>query len=273
MVTIGDKNFTEQFLLGELYAQALRAQGYSVQLNRNIGPTEVTIPALESGRLDMYPEYIGTWDTSVAGYKHSFRTARSAYRAGQHYALPHGLELLNPTPFSNTTAIGVARSYAVAGDLSSLDDLRRVAANMTLGAPPQFQQSPTGLPAAEQAYGFVPAAFKPLDVGAQYQALDRNTVQAAAVNTTDGQLAGGDYKLLRDPRRVFGWGNVVPVVSTKVLQEEGPQFEITIDRVSELLTTPVMRRLNAAVDVSGQDPMVVAKQFLQEHGLLTPSTS
>ena len=57
-VTIGDKNFTEQFLLGELYAEALSAQGYTVQLNRNIGPTEVTLQALYSGRLDMYPEYL-----------------------------------------------------------------------------------------------------------------------------------------------------------------------------------------------------------------------
>jgi osmoprotectant transport system substrate-binding protein len=129
------------------------------------------------------------------------------------------------------------------------------------------------LPAIEQAYGFYPASFKSLDVGAQYQALDQGTVQAAAVNTTDGQLAGGDYKLLSDRRRVFGWGNVVPVVPAKTLMAEGPEFETTIDRVSALLTTPVMRRLNAAVDVSGQDPAVVAKQFLQENGLLAPTTS
>jgi osmoprotectant transport system substrate-binding protein len=270
-VTIGDKNFTEQFVLGELYRQALEAQGYSVVVNRNIGPTEVTIPALESGRLDMYPEYIGTWNSLVAGYKQPFRTIRDAYRAGQQYALAHGLELLNPTPFSDTDAIGVARPYAVANDLSSLSDLRRVATGLTVGAPPQFQQNQAGLPAIEQAYGFSPAAFKPLDVGAQYQALDHGVVQAAGVNTTDGQLAGGAYKLLSDPRRVFGWGNIVPVVSAKILQTEGPEFTATIDRVTALLTTAAMRRLNAAVDVSGQDPAVVAKQFLQDHGLLTPA--
>jgi osmoprotectant transport system substrate-binding protein len=144
---------------------------------------------------------------------------------------------------------------------------------MTVGAPPQFQQNQSGLPAIEQAYGFFPASFKPLDVGAQYQALDRGTAQAAGVNTTDGQLAGGDYKLLSDPRRVFGWGNVVPVVSAKILRAEGPEFAATINRVSALLTTPVMRKLNAAVDVSGQDPALVAKQFLRAHGLLTPTTS
>ena len=272
-VTIGDKNFTEQFVLGELYRQALEAQGYSVVLNRNIGPTEVTIPALESGRLDMYPEYIGTWDSQIAGYQRPFRTILGAYRAGQQYALGRGLELLNPTPFSDTPAIAVTRPYALAHDLSSLVDLRRVATGLTLGAPPQVQQNAAGLPAIEQAYGFYPAGFKSLDVGGQYQALDRGTVQAAAVTTTDGQLAGGDYKLLRDTRRVFGWGNAVPVVSAKFLAAEGPAFTATIDRVSALLTTPVMRRLNAAVDVSGQNPAAVAKQFLQEHGLLTPASS
>ena len=271
--TIGDKNFTEQFVLGELYRQALEAQGYSVVLNRNIGPTEVTIPALESGRLDMYPEYIGTWNSQIAGDKRPFRTLLSAYRAGQQYALAHNLELLNPTPFSDTPAIAVTRPYAVANDLSSLIDLRRVATVLTVGAPPQVQHNAAGLPAVEQAYGFYPAAFKSLDVGGQYQALDHGTVQAAAVTTTDGQLAGDGYMLLRDTRRVFGWGDVVPVVSAKTLAAEGPEFRATIDRVSALLTTAVMRRLNAAVDVSGQDPAVVAKQFLQEHGLLTPTTS
>jgi osmoprotectant transport system substrate-binding protein len=273
LITIGDKNFTEQFVLGELYRQALTAQGYSVVLNRNIGPTEVTIPALESGRLDMYPEYLDTWDSAIAGYKRAFHSARGAYRAGQRYAVAHGLELLDPTPFSNTDAVGVTSTYAVANNLVSLTDLRRVAQTLTFGAPPQFEQSPAGLPAIEQAYGFVPTTFKPLDIGAQYQALDSGSVQAADVNTTDGQLLSGNYTLLRDPRHVFGWGNVVPVVSAKVLLAEGPAFEATIDRVSALLTTSVIRKLNAAVDVSNQDPAVVAKQFLQSRGVIPATAS
>src|SRR5205823_3626362 len=97
-VTIGDKNFTEQFVLGELYYEALKAQGFSVALNRNIGPSEVTLQALESGRLGMYPEYIDTWNSAIAGDQRSFHTLRSAYTAGQQYALAHGLRLLAPTP-------------------------------------------------------------------------------------------------------------------------------------------------------------------------------
>jgi osmoprotectant transport system substrate-binding protein len=273
LVTIGDKNFTEQFVLGELYSQALRGEGFTIVLNRNIGPTEVTFQALESGRLGMYPEYLSTWNKSVAGYKRSFRSWVAAYHAGQRYALAHGLELLAPTQFSDTDAIGVTRAYASQNHMKTLDDLRRVAQTMTLGAPPQFQQNGSDLPAAEQLYGFVPGSFKPLDIGAQYQALDQGSVQAADVRTTDGQLTSSRYTVLRDPLHAFGWGNAVPVVSAKVLMAEGPAFAGTINRVSALLSTAAMRQLNAAVDSFHQDPAVVAKRFLVAHGVLTASSS
>jgi osmoprotectant transport system substrate-binding protein len=255
LVTIGDKNTTEQFVLGELYYQALAAKGFKVMLNRNIGPTEVTLKALQSGRLAMYPEYLQTWNTAVAGYRHGFKTAARA----------------NPTPFSNTDAIGVTAQYALEHRLSTVRDLHKVAPALTLGAPPQFQQGPNGLPQLEQAYGFAPATFKPLDLGSQYQALTQGTVQAADVNTTDGELTSGDYRLLKDPHHALGWGNVVPVASPRLLDVEGPAFAATIDKVSSLLTLGAMRRLNAAVAVSHQDPDAVARKFLIAHGLIKPS--
>lgn len=271
-VTIGDKNFNEQFVLGELYAQALSAQGYSVQLNRNIGPTEVTLQALYNGQLDMYPEYLSTWNTDVAGYRHSFGTEAAAYRAARHYARQHGLRLLRPTPFSDTDGIAVTVAYAVEHGLHSLADLRKVASGLTFGAPPEFQQGPGGLGTLEQVYGFVPAAFKPLAVGGGYQALDQGLVQAAWVNTTDGQLDNGSYRLLGDPANAFGWGQATPVVPAKVLAAEGPAFAATINKVSNLLTTSAMRDLNDQVAVYQQDPAAVAKEFLQAHGLLPPSS-
>jgi osmoprotectant transport system substrate-binding protein len=272
-VTIGDKNFTEEFVLGQLYYQALRAQGFPVLINQNIGPTEVTMQALRTGQLGMYPEYLDTWNSSVAGYRGSFMRGRAAYLAAQHYALTHGFELLDPTPFSDTSAIGVTVAYAEQNRLRTIGDLRKVAQTLTLGAPPQFQREAGGLPALQQAYSFTPAAFKALEIGDQYLALDQSTVQAADVNTTDGQLTTGNYTLLNDPKRVFGVGNVVPVVSAKVLDAEGPAFAATINRVSALLTLTTIRELNAAVDVAGQDPPTVAKRFLVDHGLIPATTS
>jgi osmoprotectant transport system substrate-binding protein len=271
-VTIGDKNYTEQFVLGELYSQALQAQGFSVQLNQNIGPIEVTLQALKTGSLAMYPEYLNTFDSTIAGYSHGFPSPGAAYQTAQHYALAHGLQLLAPTPFSDTDAIGVTVGYAQAHHLRSLHDLAKVATSLSLGGPPQFRQLSPGLPDIESAYGFTPAAFKPLAIGDQYTALDDGVVQAADVDTTDGQLASGDYRLLADPEHVFGWGNAVPVVSAKALAAEGPAFAATIDRISALLSTPVMRELNQEVDVAGMSPTDVATQFLETHDLISPSS-
>lgn len=273
-VTVGDTNtYPEQFVLGALYQQALMAEGYDVSVDRNIGPVEVRVKALESGMVSVYPEYIDVWDTSVAGYKGRLPSAHAAYQAGLRYALFNDMQLLKPTPFSDTGGLAVMVPYAVQNGLNSIHDLRKVQATLTIGGPPQFQTDSPGLNQVEQNYGFVPTNFKSLPVGAQYGALDKNTVQAAAVNTTDGELASGQYFLLTDPRHVFGWGNVVPVVSQKALVQEGPAFMATINEVDRLLTQRVMRELNADVAVLGEDPVKVAQQFLEAHHLVPASQS
>jgi osmoprotectant transport system substrate-binding protein len=272
-VTIGDENLPEQFILGQLYYQALKAQGFQVTLNQSIGPTQVVMQALATGQLAMYPEYLDNWDTDVAGIQRPFKTRTDAYVAGQSYALKHGLQLLNPTPFSNTNGIAVSFDYAVQNQIQSIPDLIKMSPQLTLGGPPQFQQSPTGLLAIQSTYELVPAAFKPLEIGSQYKALDQGTVQAAVVNTTDPQLLTGGYPLLHDPEDIFGWGNVVPVISTKALDAEGPVFEATINRVSALLSLSAIRELNSAVVLDGEDPAAVAQQFLQDQGILPPPAS
>jgi osmoprotectant transport system substrate-binding protein len=270
-VTIGDKNYTEQFVLGELYELGLQDQGFSVQLNRNIGPTDVTLQALKTGTLSMYPEYLNVFQSAIANIRHSFHTSLGAYLAAQRYAVAHGLTLLAPTPFSDTDAVAVTDGYAAANRLRALGDLAKVSPALTVGGPPQFQQGNPGLPTIERRYHFIAPGFRTLAVGNQYAALNSDTVQAAAVQTTDGQLASGDYRVLGDPDHMFGWGNVVPVVPTKVLVAEGPAFADTINRIDALLTTAVMRRLNQAVDIAGQDPAAVAQQFLETHGLIAPA--
>ena len=171
LVTIGDKNFTEQFVLGELYSQALAAQGYSTVINRNIGPTEVTIQALQSGRLAMYPEYLGTWIGSVAGDQRRYATERSAYQAARAYALAHGLDLLAPTPFSNVDGIGVTAAYAQQNNLRSIGDLAPIAGMITLGAPPQFKTAAMGLAGLGRGLRRLP--------GCVQAARDRRAVPAA----------------------------------------------------------------------------------------------
>jgi osmoprotectant transport system substrate-binding protein len=136
-VTIGDKNFTEQFVLGELYRQALAAQGFNVSLTRNIGPTAVSVQAIQSGRLDLYPEYLQAWNTDVAADPHHYASARAAYDAAQRFAQAHGMALLDPTAFSHTDAIAVTAAYASQNGLHTIPDLAKVAPKLTLGTPVQ----------------------------------------------------------------------------------------------------------------------------------------
>ena len=266
-VVIGDKNTPEQFVLGELYDEALTAEGFSVSLNRNIGPTGVTIRALHQGSLDLYPEYIDMWNKQVAHDSQQYASRHAAYSAGQQYAIGQRLELLDPTPFGNTEALAVTDYYATRHRLGAMRDLGRRDRPLTVGGPPQFKES--GLAALERAYGFSSHAFKVLPVGDQYQALNQGTIQAADVNTTDGDLASGDYRVLKDPSHVLGWGNVVPVVTQKTLEKEGPKFAATINAVNSLLTLSAMRQMNEQVE-QHVDPATVAAQFLETHGLIPP---
>jgi osmoprotectant transport system substrate-binding protein len=270
VVTIGDKNYTEQFVLGQLYLQALKAQGFSVNITQNIGPPAVFTQALKDGSLAMYPEYLSDFDSTVAHEHRRFASRAAALTAGRRWAGRHGLRLLAPTPFGDTDTVAVTDAFADAHHLHTLGDLRDVGASLQIGGAAQFQNAAPGLPSLSRRYGVSPAGFDPLAVGDQYTDLDSGKVQAAFVNTTDGELASGDYRVLADPRRIFGWGNVVPVVSTAALAKEGPAFAQTVERVDRDLTLPIMRELNNAVDAAGQDPADVATQFLQTHGLLSP---
>jgi osmoprotectant transport system substrate-binding protein len=109
--------------------------------------------------------------------------------------------------------------------------------------------------------------FKPLQIGLQYKALDSGDIQGADVFTTDGQLSGDKYVVLSDPKKVFGFQNVAPVVKSSLLSKEGPEFAETLNAVSAKLTLEAIRQMNAAVDIDKKDPADVASSFLSANGL------
>ncbi len=266
-VTLGTKNFTEQFVLGQLYKQALEAKGFTVALKQNIGSTEIADRALRSGQIDLYPEYIGIFNTAVAGDTTAYPSVEAAFDAGQAYANRNGFTLLPLTPFSDTDALAVLPEYADRNGLRSVADLKDVG-RFRLGAPPEFRQRETGLVGLARVYGIRDVEFAPLTIGLQYQALDDGKIDVADVFTTDGQLQGGRYVVLEDPKDLFGFQNVMPIVSTRVLEAQGPAFEDTLNVVSEKLTVEAMQQMNAAVAIDKQSPADVARQFLQANELV-----
>jgi osmoprotectant transport system substrate-binding protein len=264
-IRLGTKNFTEQYVLGQLYTQALEAQGFDVELKPDIGATEVAHRALESGAIDVYPEYTGTILSVVKGEARIPQDQDRAYAEAQRFERGKGLELLARTPFQNQDAVAVLERTA--GDLRTLDDLRARGSDATLGGSPEYRTRLQGYRGLRDVYG-IRARYKSVPIGSVYPALRDGSLTAGSAFTTDGELAGGEFRLLEDTRGLFGAQNVAPLVSGDLAGELGPGFARTMDRVSAALTTDVMQRLNA--EAAEREPADVARRFLDGAGLLEP---
>jgi osmoprotectant transport system substrate-binding protein len=269
-VRIGTKNFTEQYILGELYKQALEAKGFKVELKRDVGSSEIIHQALAGGALDMYPEYVDLLLSEVANIRKRPPSPAAAYRAAKAYEERRGFTLLAQTPFNDSNAIAVKPAYAQRRDVRSISDLRRLH-GVKLGVPPEFLSRFEGLIGLKERYGLTTRHLTPkvLKIPDQYPALDSDQIDAARISTTDGQLADRDYRLLADPKGVFATNHVAPVISAKALATHGPRLRKAIDAVNALLTTSAMRKMNASVDIDMRTPQAVAAEFLRNAGLET----
>jgi osmoprotectant transport system substrate-binding protein len=265
-VTIGDKNFAEENILGQLYTQALQAQGFTVTLKENVGSSEIIYKALVAGQIDMYPEYTGTLLSAIAEQTKEPASAAAAYAQAKAFVQKHGFTLLNYTPFYDSDALATLPSYASAHHLVSIADLKALGKSLTLGAPPEFATRFEGLLGLKQLYGVVPT-FKPIAIELSYKALEGGQVDVQNVFSTDGQLLGAKFKVLADPKHVFGFQNVAPVVKQSVLAAEGPAFAATLNKVSALLTIKAIQQMNAAVSIDKQSASSVAHQFLAANGI------
>jgi osmoprotectant transport system substrate-binding protein len=272
-ITIGTKDFTEEFVLGELYAQALRAKGYTVNMKSNIGPTEITDKALTSGKIDAYPEYDGETVATVASKNVLAKKPEETVKFAKDFYAKRGQVVSNPTPFEDVDAIGVLKGFAQKNNLKTIEDLKKLP-SFTVGARPEFKNRFVGFAGMKKVYGIKNAKFKQLATGLQYPALDRGDVDTANVFTTDAQLASGKYAVLKDPRGVFGFQQVLFVMNKKKYDAVGgQQFMAIVNKVNSLLTEPAMRSMNAAVAIDKKSPKEVAGAFLKANGLAGGSGS
>lgn len=276
-VTLGDKNFTEEYVLGELYAQALRDKGYAVRLEPDVGSSGAIDAALTSGRIDLYPEYTGVIVSALSNIVSAApgasgatgsppRSATQAYEQAAAFEDSRGFTLLQPTPFQDADRVATTPAFARGHGLSAMQDLRKLG-SFTYGAPPENRTRYEGLRGMQQAYGLGRSRLVPYAIGDQYQALNSGKVETIAVFTTDGRLLRGRYAVLADPKNIFGFQNEAPVVSKEVLAREGPAFAQTLNAVSAWLTTSAISDMNAAVDIEHHTPAAVARSFLAAHGL------
>ncbi|HEX6117510.1 MAG TPA: glycine betaine ABC transporter substrate-binding protein [Solirubrobacterales bacterium] len=271
-LTVGSKNFTEQIVLGEIYAQALEAAGYDVSTDLNLGSEVVALKALEDGEISGYPEYTSTALTSF------FKTAPEDVPADGNEAIDQaqpefeekGLVAYAPTEFSSANAVGLLAETADELGVESISDLEGVSEDLDLYGSPECRQRIDCLVGLEENYGLEFNSFTPVDIGLRYEVLDKGDADLSILFTTDAQLYTDSetYTILEDDQGVLPAGNVTFVASQEAVDEAGPDLGETVEKVQGDLSLEVMQELNAKVDVDKEDPADAAQEYLQEYGYI-----
>ncbi|HTV75256.1 MAG TPA: glycine betaine ABC transporter substrate-binding protein [Candidatus Acidoferrales bacterium] len=267
-VAVGSKNFTEELILGEMYAQLLEGAGLTVARKLNLGGTQVAMEALQRGDIDLYPEYTGTALLAVLHLTPP-KTAEATYEIVRStYAQRYDLTWLHPAPFNDTQALATTEALAQRYHISTLSELSRAAPELRLGAIPEFLQRQDGLPGLRRAYGgFDFKSIKLFDIGLKYEALLTGNVDVVVAFGTDGAIGADHLMVFTDDRHFWPAYQVAPVVRAQTLASY-PHIAPVLNKLSPRLTDTVMRNLNEQVDGEGQEPGDVAHAFLQKSGLV-----
>jgi osmoprotectant transport system substrate-binding protein len=270
-ITVGSKNFTEEFVLGQIYAQALEAAGYNVKTQLNLGPETIALKALQDGQISGYPEYTSTILESFFHVKPQDvpPTATAAYTQAKKDFEKEGLTGFPPAPYSSANALGTLTSTAKKLGVKSISDLKGSSQDLTFYGSPECRQRIDCLLGLEKDYGLKFKSFTPVDIGLRYQVLDKGQADLSILFTSDAQLANTNkYTLLIDDKHVLTPGYAMWVTSKKVVKRAGPDYEKTIEEVSKPLDLKTIRELNARVDIDKQSPAAVAGQYLKSAGFV-----
>src|SRR5215216_1299068 len=270
-LTIGSKNFTEEYILGEIYAQGLEAAGYNVKTKLNLGSETIAKKAIEDGQISGYPEYtstaLGSFFTVPADQIPS--NAEEAYAQAKTELAKEGLVAYPPTPFADSNAVGTLTSTADKLGLTDISDLKGQSEDLVLAGSPECRERIDCLVGLEKNYSLQFKKFTPVDIGLRYTVLDKGDADLSIVFTSDAQLANSDkYTILTDDKELIPSGNVIFIASEKVADEAGPDFGDTIEKVQGNLTLPVIQELNARVDIDKEKPADVAHDYLQQSGYI-----
>ncbi|MCB8926586.1 MAG: quaternary ammonium transporter [Ardenticatenaceae bacterium] len=267
-VTVASKDFTEQFILGEMYSLMLEDAGYTVERKLNLGGTPVTHQALLDGEIDVYPEYTGTGLLTVLklGVMSDPQAVYDEVKAD--YAEQFSLVWLDPAPMNNTQALAMTKERASELGITTFSDMVAHADELVLIGPPEFVEREDGIPGLKRVYGdFEFEDILTVDPGLRYQALLNGEADVVVAFGTDGELAAYDLLSLADDQGLYPPYQVAPVIRQAVLDENGDIAEI-LNSLAPLLTDSTMQRLNNEVSGNGREPDEVAREFLVEEGLI-----
>jgi len=268
-ISVGSKNFTEQFILGNIYADALQAAGYKVTKQLNLGSEVVAFKSLKQGEVDAYPEYTGTALTSFYKVKVTDvpTDANQAYTEVKSKLAKDKITALPQAPFDNTYRLGMTKAGAKKiGNPKTISDLKGKSQKLVINGFPECRQRPDCLLGVEKTYGLKFKKF--LANESKYEVLDKNQADVAFIFTTDANLATNKYVILDDDKKLFPPYHISFMVKDDVLKKLGPDAQKTVEQVQKPLTDKVMRELNSRVDLDKKKPAEVAQEYLRESGFI-----
>jgi osmoprotectant transport system substrate-binding protein len=267
-ITVGSANFSESALVAELYAQALEAEGLPVERQIFLGPREIYRPALESGEIDLVPEYIGTMLTNLDGEPSPDSAA--TFAALQAAWAPEGITVLDYAEAQDRNGLVVTRATADEFDLANTSDLVALNGTMVLGGPSECPNRPQCLIGFEEVYGLEFAEFKPLDAGGPITvtALESGEIDVAVLFTSSGVILAKDFVLLADDKGLQPADNIAPAVRNAIIDAYGDRVRSALNAVSAQLTTEELIALNKRVEIDGEDPDQVATDWLAAKGIV-----
>jgi osmoprotectant transport system substrate-binding protein len=269
-ITVGSKNFTEQKVLGEIYAQAFEAAGYKVEKQLNLGDENIALKALEQGEIDAYPEYTGTALLSFFDFKADElpKEEQAAFAEARKGFAEKDLTAFEPTPFVSSNEVAVTQETADEMSLRRISDLEGKAGELTLYGTPECRQRLDCLLGLQEVYGLEFQKFVPVDIALRHEVLTKGQADVSIVFTTDPQIQRDNLVLLEDDKGMFPPYNSTLVMRNEIADKGGPKLQDVVTKVNEGLTDEAMQELNARVDLDKKTPEAVAGEYLSETGLV-----
>jgi osmoprotectant transport system substrate-binding protein len=268
-IVIGTKNFAEEFILGQLYGQALAAKGFNVTYKNNIGSSEVIDTAFKSHKIDFYPEYTGVIVLDLAKAKNSPKTAAATYQAAKAFEQQkRAATLLKPTPFYDSDTFTMLTKTAHKLGVKTIADMK--GKPFSYAGLPECDKRITCILGFKKIYHLTNIKFVPLGTISVYTLLDQHKATGGDGFSTDPQqLQHSKYTALTDTKHIFGFQNVAPVLSKALLNgSAGALLAKTSNAVSAKLSLAAMQAMNKAYYVNKQTAKQIAQTFLKANGLL-----
>jgi osmoprotectant transport system substrate-binding protein len=267
-IIVGSKNFTEEFILAEMYALVLENAGFKVERKFDLGGTPVAQAAITSGQIDLYPEYTGTALLTVLKLPTEHNAEKVYQTVSKQYKQKFHLIWLDESPMNDSQALAMTQQASQKYGITDISQMATQASELVMIGPPEFESRQDGLPGLKRVYGdFTLKKYISVSPGLRYQGLLSGDADVVVAFTTDWQIAADNLVVLKDNKGLFPPYHIAPVVREDVLNAN-PDIATVLNDLAPKITTEVMQKLNGQVGEKQLSPADVAKEFLIQEGLI-----